>query len=87
MASAAQTLARALDRAALLYSQSYDKQASDAAMEELKTNPLKPVDFGRFHMKTLHQCCMESNSDLAEPVYFLLKWTWNDALDWSKTVK
>lgn len=84
MASAAQTLARALERAAAMHEASFDTEAARAALDA----PTKGlVNYANFYRKTLAQCCIESNSELAEPIRCLLSDSWNNALEWAKGVK
>lgn len=89
-------LARAIKDSVRIREASYDKSAADAATEDFNkkvadsssesvTFPFV-VDYAAFYTKTLQQACEEGAGELSTPVYLLLFYSWNDALDWADEV-
>ena len=79
--------AKAILEAQKIREESYNKEAADKAKEN------RYVDFSQFYTKTLFEASEEAacnagfNLRMIQPIYLLIKYTWNDIQDWANTVK
>jgi len=80
-------LADAIVLAAKIREESYDREAADRAFHNCEF-----VDYSKFYKETIWQASFKStkacNLDniATEPIYLLLKYAWNDILDWADKV-
>ncbi len=79
-------LAEAVKLAAKIREESYNKGAADQAVQ----SATGVIDFNRFYTITLEDAADKAAEKVgfdtrgSLPVYLLLKYTWNDILDWAK---
>lgn len=82
-------LAEVLLLAAKLREESYDKIASEEASKSKKL-----IDFNKFYKKSIEQSVIEAYTQLDFkisanaffPAYLLLKYCWNDSLNWAESI-
>jgi len=78
-------LAAAILKAAEIHEASYDHEAAKTAAENEKG-----VDFNKFYLIPLHVACNTAAVEVGfgtrgtQPIYLLLKNSWNDSLEWAK---
>ena len=78
-------LAEAIELAAKISEESYDREALDKALESGKV-----VDFNAFYAKSLLGAAKEAAKKVGldppydEPIRLLLKYSWTDILAWAK---
>lgn len=80
-------LATSIHEAADIRESSYNKRAANKARlaaESAKQSPY--VDWNKFYKVSLRDACAQANPALAEPVFLLLHYAWNDALAWAERV-
>ncbi len=79
-------LAEAVLLAADIREKSFDQDAADT----LEKSDLLIKDFNDCYIKSLSQACDEAAEKVGfgqidtQPIYLLLRYTWNDILDWAK---
>jgi len=87
-------LATAVKLAAKLREESYDKIASINEIKRVKLNrsPLfHMIDFSQFYKISLYDAVNQATQDMGfdkrgtQPIYLLLKYCWNDALEWTNS--
>lgn len=91
--TAAVELAKAILVAADVRERSYDEAASHKASEDAKARrEAEPgnlyaglVDYRQFYRASMLTAC-QTAGPLAQPVYLLLQYTWNDAIGWAHEV-
>lgn len=76
--------AEAVNMAIDIYEGSYDHEGADKILESGEG-----TDFEKFYQKTLFESAVEAAEKVgygkegATPIYLLLKYTWNDILEWT----
>jgi len=80
MPSPAYELARRLQEAANHHESSWDKSKADELAE-------RQGDFQQAYRVDLRTACQEKAGSMEVPVYLLLHYAWNDALDWAEEVR
>jgi len=79
--------AKAILEAQKIREESFDQIAADKVKGNLY------VDFSQFYTKTLFEASEEAscnagfNLRMVQPIYLLIKYTWNDIQDWANTIK
>lgn len=79
-------LARAVKLAAKYREESFDRERYQKAIE---THPSRVVDSERYYQLTMHEAADKAAGDAgydmrgADPIYLLLKYCWNDILEWA----
>lgn len=80
--------ASAIIMAAKIREDSYDRKAADKASK----GPRLIVDYNKFYQKDLYEAAEEAvkkvglNTEMVQPIYLLLSYTWNDALEWAESI-
>lgn len=77
-------LAKGIVDSAKRHEDSYNKAAADAATAAIEDDDNEHVfvDYSKFYRLTPQQAC-EPEGELAMPIYLLLTYSWNDALNWA----
>lgn len=83
----AQALAQAILKTAKLRAESFDKQKAYEAQNEAIDNGYGIVDQEQFYKKSLLDCAIKINKELAEPIYIMLGYAWNESTDWANRNK
>lgn len=87
-------LAEAILLAAKLHEESYDhKSAQRILLKNLKRRKLSGTDYNQFYKISRKEAADQAAENVGfdkrgtQPIYLLLKFCWNDALDWAENFK
>lgn len=72
-------LAQAILDSARVREESFDSARYQKEFDEQKI----VINSEEYYGVSLQQACFTTNPELAVPVYLLLQYTWNDAIDWA----